>query len=140
MRLHSFPTRRSSDLELATVRDESARITLSADQEAAITHVLRSTDRVFGALPIYHVYGLASVLLGTFCAGASLATLPRFEARRALDLLAGGRLTIFQAVPAMYARMLEADPGARRAESPELRYLYAGGSPLDILEIGRAHV
>lgn len=92
---------------------------------------LRPTDRVFGALPIYHVYGLASVLLGTFCAGACLVTLPRFEARRALDLLASGRLTVFQAVPAMYARMLEMESGVGRAAAAGLRYLYAGGSPLD---------
>lgn len=92
---------------------------------------LRPTDRVFGALPIYHVYGLASVLLGTFCAGAALVTLPRFEARRALDLITSGRLTVFQAVPAMYARMLELDPGTAHRAAPALRYLYAGGSPLD---------
>ncbi|HVF63701.1 MAG TPA: AMP-binding protein [Casimicrobiaceae bacterium] len=92
---------------------------------------LGPTDRVFGALPIYHVYGLASVLLGTFCAGACLVLFARFDARRAIAALARGELTVFQGVPAMYARMLERLGTDGRAATPGLRYLYAGGSPLD---------
>jgi long-chain acyl-CoA synthetase len=90
-----------------------------------------TADRVFGALPIYHVYGLASMLLGTFRAGACLQVVPRFDAARALDALANDGLTIFQGVPAMYARMLERLPRGPHAAAPRLRYLYAGGSPLD---------
>lgn len=90
-----------------------------------------STDRVYGALPIYHVYGLASMLLGTFCAGACLQVVPRFDARRALDAIAAEGVTIVQGVPAMYTRMLEQLEPGMRAAAPSLRYLYAGGSPLD---------
>jgi acyl-CoA synthetase (AMP-forming)/AMP-acid ligase II len=88
-------------------------------------------DRVFGALPIYHVYGLASMLLGSFVGGAQLNVVARFDAQRALDMLARDGLTIFQGVPAMYARMLERLPDGERAHAPSLRYLYAGGSILD---------
>ena len=98
---------------------------------SAHLRALGGTDRVFGALPIYHVYGLASVLLGTFCAGACLHVVPRFDAAGALASLANGGLTVFQGVPAMYARMLERLPEGSHAAAPALRYLYAGGSPLD---------
>jgi len=91
---------------------------------------LGPADRIYGALPIYHVYGLASMLLGACCAGACLQVVPRFDARRALDAIADG-LTIVQGVPAMYTRMLELLPADARATAPHLRYLYAGGSPLD---------
>ena len=92
---------------------------------------LGTTDRIYGALPIYHVYGLASMLLGAFCAGACLQVVPRFDASRALDAIAHDGLTVFQGVPAMYARMLERLPPGSHAPAPRLRYLYAGGSPLD---------
>ena len=92
---------------------------------------LGTTDRIYGALPIYHVYGLASMLLGAFCAGACLQVVPRFDAARALDAIAHDGLTVFQGVPAMYARMLERLPRGSHADAPRLRYLYAGGSPLD---------
>jgi acyl-CoA synthetase (AMP-forming)/AMP-acid ligase II len=88
-------------------------------------------DRVFGALPVYHVYGLASMLLGSFVGGACLHVVARFDAQRALDALAHDGVTVFQGVPAMYARMLERLPEGVRASAPSLRYLYAGGSTLD---------
>ena len=88
-------------------------------------------DRVLGALPIYHVYGLASMLLGTCCAGACLHLFARFDAARTLEAIAGAALTVVQGVPAMYARMLSVTGVARSAHAPALRHLSAGGSPLD---------
>jgi acyl-CoA synthetase (AMP-forming)/AMP-acid ligase II len=98
---------------------------------SARLRALGPADRVYGALPIYHVYGLASMLLGALCAGACLHVVPRFDARRALDAMAHEGITIVQGVPAMYTRMLEQLAAEARASAPCVRYLYAGGSPLD---------
>ncbi|MCD2515318.1 AMP-binding protein [Massilia sp. G4R7] len=86
-------------------------------------------DRAAGVLPISHVYGLTSVLLGTLYAGACLHLAPRFDAAVLLAQIRAGELTIVQGVPAMYARLLAlagTEPVASR-----LRFCYAGGSPLD---------
>ena len=64
------------------------------------------------------------MLLGTVCAGACLVVEARFDAARALAALASG-LTVFQGVPAMYARLLERLPEGARVAAPRLRYLYA---------------
>ncbi len=88
-------------------------------------------DRVYGALPISHVFGLASMLLATMQAGACIELVARFSAAAAIKALAEG-ITVFQAVPAMYARLLEhvaIEPTTLRA--PGIRYISAGGSPLD---------
>ncbi len=98
---------------------------------SARLRALDPADRVYGALPIYHVYGLASMLLGTFCAGACLHVVARFDAALALDAIANDGLTVFQGVPAMYVRMLERLGERGRASAPRLRFLYAGGSTLD---------
>jgi len=88
------------------------------------------TDRAYGVLPIAHVYGLASVMLGTLNAGACLVLAPRFSAPALLRALRDDRLTILQGVPAMYARVLET-LGPDTAPLPNsLRFAYAGGSPL----------
>lgn len=100
---------------------------------AAVSSRLRglvASDVAYGVLPISHVYGLASVMLGTLTAGACLQLVPRFSATALLDTLRADTLTVLQGVPAMYARLLEiAGPGARLAT--RLRFAYAGGSPLD---------
>jgi long-chain acyl-CoA synthetase len=91
---------------------------------------LQASDRAWGVLPVSHVYGLASVMLGTLYAGACLYLCPRFQPALLLQALERDRLTILQGVPGMYARLLEtlATPGQRLAT--QLRFIYAGGSPL----------
>lgn len=85
-------------------------------------------DRAWGVLPVSHVYGLSSVLLGTLCAGACLQLAPRFTPAAMLEAIRDDGLTIVQGVPAMYARLLELAAGAPLHSN--LRFAYAGGSPL----------
>ncbi|MEO7497210.1 MAG: AMP-binding protein [Massilia sp.] len=100
---------------------------------AAVSSRLRglvTSDRACGVLPISHVYGLASVMLGTLYSGACLHLAPRFSAAELLRAIDSEGLTIVQGVPAMYARLLEACEGGP-APRHRLRFIYAGGSPLD---------
>ncbi|UYO94114.1 class I adenylate-forming enzyme family protein [Pollutimonas sp. M17] len=92
---------------------------------------LLPSDRAYGVLPITHVFGLASVALGTLYAGASLYLAPRYSPAALVDALRDDGLTIVQGVPAMYARLLEYDFGAWNPADSRLRFIYAGGSPLD---------
>jgi acyl-CoA synthetase (AMP-forming)/AMP-acid ligase II len=99
---------------------------------AAVSSRLRGLapqDRAWGVLPISHVYGLTSVLLGTLSAGACLQLAPRFTPEAMLRAIRDDGLTIVQGVPAMYARLLELAGNARLPS--RLRFAYAGGSPLD---------
>ena len=90
-------------------------------------------DRVYGLLPLSHVYGMASVCLGSLLAGASLHLQARFNPAAAAAFIRDQRLTVCQGVPAMYAKLVEhlRAQGVARMDAPDLRFLYAGGSPLD---------
>ena len=94
---------------------------------------LQPADHASGVLPISHVYGLSSVMLGTLCAGACLHLAPRFSGEALLTQIRAGTLTIVQGVPAMYARLvaLSKDEPAELPLDSRLRFCYAGGSPLD---------
>lgn len=95
--------------------------------------LLNSADRAYGVLPITHVFGLASVFLGTLFYGGQLRLVAQFDAEAVARALAEDGITIFQGVPAMYARLLEL---ARRRggalPAPALRYISVGGAPLDL--------
>jgi len=100
---------------------------------AAVSSTLRGltrSDRAYGVLPISHVYGLASVTLGTLYAGASLYLVPRFTTAGLLAALKDDGLTIVQGVPAMYAKLLQTLGGPDTPLPTQLRFAYAGGSPL----------
>jgi acyl-CoA synthetase (AMP-forming)/AMP-acid ligase II len=108
---------------------------------AAVSSRLRGltqADVAYGVLPVSHVYGLTSVLLGTLYAGACLRLCPRFTPQAMLRAIRTEGLTIVQGVPAMYARLLELcardGAGPQGSAAPlvsRLRFAYAGGSPLD---------
>jgi long-chain acyl-CoA synthetase len=101
---------------------------------AAVSSRLRGLapqDRAWGVLPISHVYGLTSVMLGTLSAGACLQLAPRFAPQDMLAAIRDEGLTIVQGVPAMYARLLALPGLAGTRLASQLRFAYAGGSPLD---------
>ena len=99
---------------------------------SARLRAMSSSDFVFQIVPIAHVFGLASVLLSAISVGAMIALAPRFDPARLTDALEAG-VTVFQGVPALYAKLLEhLELTGRPLSAPKLRYISAGGSPLDI--------
>ncbi|MFC0398417.1 class I adenylate-forming enzyme family protein [Paraburkholderia rhizosphaerae] len=102
---------------------------------AAMSSTLRRVDPddvVYTVLPVSHVYGLASVCLASLYAGATLRLAPRFAPEAVRVALAEERVSIFQGVPAMHAKVLDYLRTQRlRWSAPRLRFAYSGGSPLD---------
>lgn len=88
-------------------------------------------DALYAVLPIAHVIGLASQLLGTLAGGAALVLEPRFRAGETARALAEDGITLFAGVPAMFAKLLEhAQASGAPLRGPALRYLSASGAPL----------
>jgi long-chain acyl-CoA synthetase len=93
---------------------------------------VRAGDRIYGVLPISHVYGLASVALGTLFGGACLELEARFSPQAMLAALAEHGISVLQGVPAMYAKLVDViAAGDGQLQAPRLRACYAGGAPLD---------
>jgi long-chain acyl-CoA synthetase len=93
---------------------------------------LAPSDRVYAALPLSHIFGIATVVLATLYAGASIYLERAFSPERALDALSKSEISILQGVPIMFRRLLT--QLQQRSQSPnfaKLRYLYTGGGPLD---------
>jgi len=90
-------------------------------------------DRIYGVLPISHVFGLASVYLGNMYMGGRVDLVPRFSAEHALAAVESGAISLFNGVPQMYARILELTTIRGRPLDPgRIRYLSSGGAPLDL--------
>lgn len=98
---------------------------------SATLRCLKTSDRAYGVLPISHVYGMSSVTLGTLTAGACLQVAARFSAQAAAHALMFDGITVFQGVPAMYAKLIELIADDKNFKTPLLHFTYAGGSPLD---------
>ena len=88
----------------------------------------RADDRVLAVLPLFHVFGLSSVLNIAVRFGGSMTLVPRFEPTAVIDAMESTRCTIFAGVPTMYFALLQADISGRDLSS--LRVGLSGGAAI----------
>ncbi|MBM9464460.1 long-chain fatty acid--CoA ligase [Aeromicrobium sp. YIM 150415] len=89
---------------------------------------LRPDDVSMAVLPLFHVFGLSSVLNISVRFGASMVLVPRFEAAAVLDAIERHRVTIFSGVPTMYFALLQEEVAGRDLSS--LRSAVSGGASI----------
>lgn len=94
---------------------------------------LRAGEYLYCVLPMTHVFAFASAFLASIRAGAMIRYVPRFNPADVLAAYAEG-VAVMQGVPAMYAQIIKycADHDITELQAPKLRYLSAGGAPLDV--------
>jgi long-chain acyl-CoA synthetase len=121
-----------------TGQPKGARLThgnLRAATEMILALVEPGPDSVaFGALPLFHVFGLTCGLNTAVRVGGCLTLLPRFEPKKALEILERDKVTTFLGVPTMYAALLH-EPGADSVDVSSLDVCVSGGSamPVEVL-------
>jgi acyl-CoA synthetase (AMP-forming)/AMP-acid ligase II len=94
--------------------------------------VLLPGDRIFHSLPISHSFGLVSALLCALRAGATVHLCPRFAPATLAHAILHEGITVFQGVPAMYARLCDWSAQTGTPLVPNrLRMCYIGGSQID---------
>ena len=91
------------------------------------------SDVLCHALPFFHVHGLCFALHTALLAGAHVVMLDMFSPQRIIETLgqkAGPRVcTVFMAVPAMYAKLME-HLGDNRPDFEHMRLWTSGSAPL----------
>jgi long-chain acyl-CoA synthetase len=86
-------------------------------------------DVVLVALPLFHIFGLSSIMNICVRLGGTMSLVPRFEAATALEQMQRDRVTIFEGVPTMYVALLQA-PGLDGYDLSSLRVAISGGAPI----------
>jgi malonyl-CoA/methylmalonyl-CoA synthetase len=94
-----------------------------------------SADRTVGVLPLNHVHGLVNVTLTALAVGATCEAPGGFEATHVWERLASGDVTVFMAVPTVYARLVAA---WRRAPAATQQRWSDGAAGLRLMVCGSA--
>jgi long-chain acyl-CoA synthetase len=89
----------------------------------------RDDDVVVVALPLFHVFGLSSILNICILLGGTMSLVPRFEPAAVLELIQRDRVTVFEGVPAMFSALLQA-PNLADCDLSSLRVAVSGGAPI----------
>jgi malonyl-CoA/methylmalonyl-CoA synthetase len=101
-------------------------------------------DKILLCLPLHHVHGIINVVSCALWSGATCQMLPRFDANAVWDQIVDSSITLFMAVPTIYAKLItswEAASPARRADLTQacagLRLMVSGSAALPVSTLQR---
>ena len=90
---------------------------------------VRPDDVVITVLPLFHVFGLSSILNCCVRFGCTMSLIPRFDPAAVLAAIERDRATIFEGVPTMFAALLS-HPDLDRYDVSSLRVAISGGASI----------
>ncbi len=93
--------------------------------------VRRGEERYLVVLPLFHSFGMTSLMNVGMINGATLILLPRFDVEEVLDAIRTYRPTFLPAVPTMYIALLN-HPRAAESGLGSIRLCNSGAAPLPI--------
>jgi 2-furoate---CoA ligase len=115
-----------------TARPKGVPRSHRAERAAAVGHVAQNLygcgERTLGVMPLYHTMGVRS-LLAMSLIGGTFVCLPRFEAARALELIAAEKITNLYLVPTLYHDLLH-HPAFKATDVSSVRKLGFAGAPM----------
>ena len=86
-------------------------------------------EKVVGALPLFHVFGMTGVMNAALAGGFEIILLPRFRLDQLLKVIAKERATVLLGVPTMYSA-INGSQLLEQYDLSSLRYCISGGAPL----------
>lgn len=113
---------------MLTSRNLLSTVTLSV-------RMLRLGSRDFGvmALPVAHIFGFTTGIVGGFYSGASGYLMRYFDPEKVLAMIEKHRATLFLGVPAMYNIMLQVHP--EKYDLSSIRYWLSGADAMPVEHI-----
>ena len=90
---------------------------------------VRPDDIVLTVLPLFHVFGLSSILDICVRFGCTMSLVPRFTPAAVLEAIQRDRITIFEGVPTMFADVLSY-PDLGSYDLSSLRIAISGGASI----------
>jgi long-chain acyl-CoA synthetase len=82
-------------------------------------------------LPLFHVFGMNSLMNVTIQARGLMTLVPRFSPEKVLEVIERDKATVFGGVPTMYAALLH-HPDRERYDVSSLDLCVSGGSPMPV--------
>jgi long-chain acyl-CoA synthetase len=104
---------------------------------AAAAHTARDIcdigpgDVTLATLPLFHVFGMSSVMNAAVVGRGTLTMVPRFEPGKVLEVIQRDRVTLFGGVPTMFTGMLH-HPDRERFDVSSLKVCVSGGASLPV--------
>lgn len=91
----------------------------------------RGEERVLGALPFFHVYGMTVVMNFAIMFISKMIILPKFEPKEVLKTIEKHRVTLFPGAPTMYIGLMN-EPSISDYDLSSVEVCLSGAAPLPL--------
>lgn len=97
---------------------------------------ISENDRIICVLPLFHIFGLANVLISAFYYGASIILIPQYSPTTLLQALVKYSPTLLLAIPTIYSHIKKMQERRKISLPDTLRLCISGAAPLkkDMIE------
>ncbi|CAG9772004.1 unnamed protein product [Ceutorhynchus assimilis] len=88
-------------------------------------------DTILHTLPLHHVHGIINALFCPLSIGATTIMMPKFNSKETWQHLLSGQVTVFMAVPTIYAKLIDSSDSVKK-KLTAVRLMVSGSAPLPV--------
>lgn len=99
--------------------------------KAWLTDCQEGGERMLGALPFFHVFGMTVAMNFTIYTGSTMILLPRFEIETVLKQINKYKPTLFPGAPTMYVAVIS-HPEVEKYDISSIKACISGAAPLPV--------
>ncbi|UFJ43321.1 long-chain-fatty-acid--CoA ligase [Brevibacillus humidisoli] len=104
----------------------------NAVQTFAIIYKLKKgQEKILGALPLFHVYGMTTVMNLGIQMAAEIQLIPRFDVKEILKTIHHAKPTLFPGAPTMYIALIN-HPELKKYDLSSIKACVSGSAPLPL--------
>lgn len=99
--------------------------------QAVLYKLVKGKERILGVLPLFHVYGMTTVMNKGIAIAAEIVLMPKYDVNQILAVIDKRKPTLFPGAPTMYIALIN-HPELKNHDLSSIEACVSGSAPLPI--------
>ncbi|GED69449.1 long-chain-fatty-acid--CoA ligase [Brevibacillus reuszeri] len=99
--------------------------------QAVLYKLVKGKERILGVLPLFHVYGMTTVMNKGISIAAEIILVPKYEVKEIFSMIDKRKPTLFPGAPTMYIALIN-HPDLQKHDLSSIEACVSGSAPLPI--------
>lgn len=99
--------------------------------QAVLYKLVKGKERILGVLPLFHVYGMTTVMNKGIAIAAEIVLVPKYDVNQILAIIDKRKPTLFPGAPTMYIALIN-HPELKNHDLSSIEACVSGSAPLPI--------
>ena len=99
--------------------------------QAVLYKLVKGKERILGVLPLFHVYGMTTVMNKGISIAAEIILIPKYEVKEIFHMIDKRKPTLFPGAPTMYIALIN-HPDLQKHDLSSIEACVSGSAPLPV--------